>query len=857
MSLLGCRLFSDSRFIFYQSSDSEKVTADVLHEGEEIKNLDVDISNLTFPYSLADGSTVQKVKWLVQNCHFNPTIKESGPEQKKEVNFELISPEQKKWEPYRKLDLDIRKIKIINSETLFFETVLNSHKTITLWNWKLNCTYIYHLAKDEEMPQVFFLSHDKVILFEPKKKLVLWNALTQRVENLIRESVSTIEFFLALPEVLIFGHEEGKIEIRKASGTRTEFQLPAAIKDPTSSEAQFVLKGLIALDENRLVAICSKGGSHFAVFTDLRSSQPIFSLIETAGSFKNPTAEVISDDRFVFREGGNVLFGSWEQKGFVNLPKDFAKAINSRYCLLSSLSKKRKIEEMEADELLRDYYLFDLKETKEVKLGVPEESQLRYMFTNDYFVKAYQDVLYIGYQRDSERDVYKFNIKDGSLLKKVGYAHRGYQFFCFEVLEDGYLVSGASDHVAKIYSPANSREPIYERSGFRWDVSAILLLENGYVLIKGGSVEIIRPCNKEPKEALTSCKKTAKLYQEQKEEAKEYHTYLLGFSQALEEGLFSQARKFFAKACKLRSDSEEPCLLYLNAAIDRKERNYALQRLILFHKKKGNNELVEKYKNQLSHLKLRKRLFVGENDFSYTEAFQNKHKNIHANLGSFITATELDLGAYDRNKDRIEKLRLNGSIITFGVDATKLHERYKGKRFERIQWNGPYGASSNTSEIEKLGKVIAAFFLSASCVQIAGDRVHMALDQNPDKETNKYYILRQIKQFQIVPNATNAGYRLIGKRSFGEGRYLGYMHTKSGTNDPLLMFPMEEFIFEKVETIELEEKRKSNADIQSLAVAFKDPQKKEYEIKESSEHNGFYYECSTDEDSSSCETDED
>jgi hypothetical protein len=196
-------------------------------------------------------------------------------------------------------------------------------------------------------------------------------------------------------------------------------------------------------------------------------------------------------------------------------------------------------------------------------------------------------------------------------------------------------------------------------------------------------------------------------------------------------------------------------------------------------------------------------------------------------------------------EERIVDLQRCGVNVFFDVDAEQIHQKFKGRRFKRIQWNCPFGEATARDEFKK---TIPRFFQSCSQLQLADDRVHITLMQKSDD----YWKKRQ-KENPIVLGSTEAGYRLIRKRSFqtyGKVRYPEYNHVKTGTTEKYSSGGEEqEFIFEKTDKVF------SQATFQQ-ARELMDPHKKKYDIKadNSDEPNPSleecYFVCSTDEDSS-------
>eukprot|EP01012_Entosiphon_sulcatum_P057776 TRINITY_DN8162_c0_g1_i3.p1 TRINITY_DN8162_c0_g1~~TRINITY_DN8162_c0_g1_i3.p1 ORF type:complete len:614 (+),score=101.90 TRINITY_DN8162_c0_g1_i3:486-2327(+) len=227
-------------------------------------------------------------------------------------------------------------------------------------------------------------------------------------------------------------------------------------------------------------------------------------------------------------------------------------------------------------------------------------------------------------------------------------------------------------------------------------------------------------------------------------------------------------------------------------------------------------------------------LFVGEGNFSFTEAFVAKHPH----LATKIWATELcsrddvvspeDPDAERRQSEReirterLEKLEKNRVHLCFSVDASTLRQQEAlPKRFDRIHWNCPFGNPS-TEARKEMRPTISAFFQQCKDLQPEGGRVHVTLVQ----PTGDYYKTRQHEQ-GLVPASKAAGYTLMRKRRFDTDRYPGYKHAKTGQVEEYCGGPMREFVFEKGGGAKV----------------------KRYEAR-TDEKDRQYFECSTDSDSS-------
>jgi hypothetical protein len=315
--------------------------------------------------------------------------------------------------------------------------------------------------------------------------------------------------------------------------------------------------------------------------------------------------------------------------------------------------------------------------------------------------------------------------------------------------------------------------------------SLVEMVDGSVAGLFGSSIVILKPHFNQPNDAEYQIEKLklelkhnpykldlyvglAKLYEANLEE--KYHTYLAGLEAALRSTNLYQARRFYEKAKKLKPNDAEPCHIFHQYLIHSPYKKLKKQvALDLFQITKDESWLkkTKKYKS---------RLFVGEGTFTYTEALINKHKDSHPGLSQFITATEYGNCVDETTSKRCMELMNRGVTVIFGVDAQNLHHYFPGRRFERIQWNCPFGGTT-TAEREAFKAVIPNFFLSSSQLQIVGDRIHVTLMQETD---GNYWKTRQLEN-PIVLGAASASYRLIRKRIFGSDRYPGYVHVKTGT----------------------------------------------------------------------------
>ena len=332
--------------------------------------------------------------------------------------------------------------------------------------------------------------------------------------------------------------------------------------------------------------------------------------------------------------------------------------------------------------------------------------------------------------------------------------------------------------------------------------------------------------------------KLAGMYE--KDEENKYLTYLAGLEAAMKSTNMYQARRFYEKARKIKPASPEPCQVYLSFLYhpsNKKERDritYELQHL------QGEKPIPS------PQSKLKERLFIGEGDFRYTAALIKKHETKYPQLAKAITATEFLSPADDSVLQRVAELKAKSVSVFFGIDGKEIHQTFKGRHFQRIHWNCPFPIANQREGFEK---VMPQFFISASRLQMLGDRIHLTLMQGT---ADNYWKIRQ-KENPILEGATNAGYRLIRKRNFGEERYPGYVHVKTGKTERYNAGGVErEFVFEKTELIS-----SIQGSLKDRAEVLRNPKIKNYQIGTDAKEpkpEDYYIECSSDEDSSGYES---
>jgi len=303
------------------------------------------------------------------------------------------------------------------------------------------------------------------------------------------------------------------------------------------------------------------------------------------------------------------------------------------------------------------------------------------------------------------------------------------------------------------------------------------------------------------------------------------------------------------------------------------------------------------------------RLFVGEGNFSFTEAFIQKHDKAaghdeDSSLAHSITATDLPSciqcisclvksarqmklnentesegtsSEIDEDPDglgtkwktthpcedhlpivkRIENLHKQGVDIVLGVDATTMSTKFEGRKFDRIHWNCPHDGSNFRNQT--LPPMIDQFFKESSKMQNPGGCIHISIPQPSAQEG-----FRQGYVYDLSKGARKAGYALVKKRNFEKDRYPGYQHSQTNSFEKASVTDkgVREFVFEKVDYVtfhEINQKAKNPKGkgllilprLKGLAKVSEKTQKIVSEVFYDCPR--AYYVCSTDEDSSDCE----
>lgn len=239
-------------------------------------------------------------------------------------------------------------------------------------------------------------------------------------------------------------------------------------------------------------------------------------------------------------------------------------------------------------------------------------------------------------------------------------------------------------------------------------------------------------------------------------------------------------------------------------------------------KKPTGKESEEGYESDIEtapstkpHTRYKKRLILGDGNFSYSRALVKKQQdNGKKDLATALTVTEYcqqeelkEKYAQSPTNDVYKNFQANlnalgemGVEVIFGVDATKIHTMFNDRRFKRIHFNFPYfydeGLTAQQKK-EKTRELVGNFFRSAAKIQQPGDRIHMGLVTGFDDP-----VWYEDATYGVAEFSEKEGYAYIKKRDFIDPdkgvRYPGYSHVKTSSNATVTTAETgREFIFEK------------------------------------------------------------
>lgn len=386
---------------------------------------------------------------------------------------------------------------------------------------------------------------------------------------------------------------------------------------------------------------------------------------------------------------------------------------------------------------------------------------------------------------------------------------------------------------------AEGKRPIYLKE-----------LNNGFVVVRfeDGSVKIIRPINtsEERAEIMTRDDVHGAIQQAGGLSQEEAYLHLLAsIESAVKNAKFYFARRLYESAKQMQPGKKEASEVFLFYLQGTHSLQLTRRALLDWHPFVDAMDMEEDNVGK----PCKRRLFVGEGDFAYTEALLAKHRKTHPILAQFITATEYQ---QPTALDRISRLMAQGVRVLSGIDATQIHQSFEGERYQRIHWNFPYPL-----EFKVRDPLIPNFFQSASALQMLGDRIHITLMQESFAPWKGTHWKSRQTGISLASAASNAGYRLVRKRKFGPDRYPGYQHVKTKSFEPYASdAPCREFIFQKTSL--------NPCDSVEEAQEMQDPDEKEYRLETDQKATNdslpkledYYYACSSDEDSSDYEADD-
>ncbi|MCB1109251.1 MAG: DUF2431 domain-containing protein [Chlamydiia bacterium] len=201
-------------------------------------------------------------------------------------------------------------------------------------------------------------------------------------------------------------------------------------------------------------------------------------------------------------------------------------------------------------------------------------------------------------------------------------------------------------------------------------------------------------------------------------------------------------------------------------------------------------------------------LFVGEGNFSFTEAFLNRFGN---GFASSITATELKTKEQLNleTRERIDRLQKLGVKIILGFDATNAEQMKKlDLPVHSIYWNMPHnGKSYHTQSIPSM---LIRFLKACRGVQNCGDEVRITIKQmnqrlQSSQRPSSYSAFSQGYEYDIVKATTVASYGLEKKKPFvldENCQFPGYAFDVTNASAQRKAHNAQTFVFKKVEQID-------------------------------------------------------
>jgi hypothetical protein len=792
---IGFHVSPEINITFIESSP-DKIEADI--RGVE-GLVSVNLPEVRPPASSADFSTVGKVTRLLRNCHLQPSYSVPKGQKTGEVSFMPVEPENKTWEKYDEIELPEKDSPCFfrSDGTLSYAFV----NTVTTWDWK---------------SQSFATTSFKT---------------------------SCITALAELPDGrLLVGDEKGNLFLE---GNPQPFD--CGNKDSITE--------IIAITK---VCYFIKFKNEATIIFDIRTSK-VFTQLGPCSDFiilKNRIFGFLQNNKLRLFRIDDVK-NTYEEINHVFKDKNILgiNAVSDSTLLLvtqAEQTEKPSIITWNLEKNLQN-------EHKNSQLRQAALNKKLFFLDEKTFACTKNNITAIAF--------YSVEKQEFTTAKAAG----KWGVSTLIPLSDGSIMYATHTTPSGIHVVTKKGEVAFTNTDLTQnrDVESMTELVDGAVAIKfPTTMMIIYPRKKQAESfaykidrcllelrynpsQLDLYEKLAKLYEQEPE--KRYQTYLAGLESAIKGSQLYLGRRYYEKARKIKPDTEEPSRLFMsyleNSAWSKQKKQVALD---LYRIQAKSNSSAQLLKPLNQDKKCKERLFIGEGGFSFTEALIEKHQQSHSKLAASITATELvglvntskEKGTEGNTQERVSRLHHKDVTVLFGIDGQQLHQIFKGKRFKRIHWNCPFGNRDDAAR-RAFKDVIPQFFLSCSHLQLSKDRIHISLMQ----EKPDYWKTRQ-RENPIVEGATLAGYRLIRKRDFGNARYPKYVHVKTTSNKE---YPyegeMREFVFEKADMpVYLKE-----ADLQKRAQELRNSTEKKYEVKtdkEKPDNKDYYFECSTDEDSS-------
>ncbi|AUB42185.1 protein of unknown function DUF2431 [Nostoc flagelliforme CCNUN1] len=206
--------------------------------------------------------------------------------------------------------------------------------------------------------------------------------------------------------------------------------------------------------------------------------------------------------------------------------------------------------------------------------------------------------------------------------------------------------------------------------------------------------------------------------------------------------------------------------------------------------------------------RVKRRLYVGEGDFSGSLAMTKKHpdeaEGIHAT--SYEPSDDelfKEGSAAAKNK---QQLLERGAKVSHGIDATNLGKYHQegGKlgteKFDKAYFHHPRSSNRNGPSAKKLSHDFAA---SARDVLTENGKIHLSLPSSGTYEKGEKKTPQQIRNnlygAKPVKDIEKLGYKLDEKRAGIIDRYgeSGFSHTKTGKGEGLSNLKSREFVFRR------------------------------------------------------------